>query len=56
MDRMMFIEDIQGGKRHCDQIIRSLPKTFSGCVRIFDLTKESKQDDWRNSDITMQKV
>jgi hypothetical protein len=50
---MLFIEDIQGGKRHCDQIIRSLPKTFSGCVRIFDLTKESKQGDWRNSDITM---
>jgi hypothetical protein len=41
----LFIEDVQGGRRYCDRIIRSIPKNFRGCVRIFDLRKSSGEGD-----------
>ena len=41
----LFIEDIQGGLRYCDRIIRSLPAEFKGCVRVFDLRKVSGEGD-----------
>ena len=41
----LFIEDIQGGIRFCDQIIRNRSKSFEGCIRIFDLRKISGQGD-----------
>lgn len=41
----IFIEDIQGGLRYCDRIVRAVPKKFSGCVRVFDLRKISGQGD-----------
>ena len=41
----LFIEDIQGGRRYCNQIVRSTPADFSGCIRIFDLRKKSGQGD-----------
>lgn len=41
----LFIEDIQGGLRYCDRIIRAIPKNFTGCVRVFDLRKTSGEGD-----------
>jgi hypothetical protein len=41
----LFIEDVQGGLPHCNQIIRSLPSDFIGCARIFDLRKSSGEGD-----------
>jgi hypothetical protein len=44
-DGLLFIEDIQRGRRDCDQIISGLPKSFKGCVRVFDLRKLTSQSD-----------
>jgi hypothetical protein len=44
-DGLIFIEDIQGGLRYCDRIVRAVPKTFKGCVRVLDLRKMSGQGD-----------
>jgi hypothetical protein len=41
----IFIEDIQGGLWYCDKIIRAVPKSFGGCVRIIDLRKLSGEGD-----------
>jgi hypothetical protein len=41
----IFIEDIQGGLSYCDRIIRAIPKTFKGCVRILDLRRISGEGD-----------
>lgn len=41
----LFIEDIQGGRRYCDRIIRELPKSFKGCARVYDLRKISGEGD-----------
>jgi hypothetical protein len=45
VEGFLFIEDIQGGRRYCDRIIRSLPKSFKGCARIFDLRESSGEGD-----------
>lgn len=42
---LIFIEDIQGGLRYCDRIVRAVPKSFKGCVRVLDLRKLSGQGD-----------
>jgi hypothetical protein len=44
-DGFIFIEDIQGGLSYCDRIIRAIPKTFGGCVRILDLREISGEGD-----------
>ena len=40
-----FIEDIIGGNFHINSIINSIPLSFQGCVRVFDLRKISNQHD-----------
>lgn len=44
-DGLLFIEDIWGGRINCNKIIRSLPKDFRGCVRIFDLRQRTRVGD-----------
>ncbi len=42
---LLIIEDIQGGRRHCDEIIDALPSNFRGCARIFDLRSLTREGD-----------
>lgn len=42
---LLIIEDIQGGRRHCDEIIDALPKDFQGCARVFDLREMTREGD-----------
>lgn len=44
-DGLLIIEDIQGGRRHCDEIIDALPNDFQGCVRVFDLRELTREGD-----------
>jgi hypothetical protein len=44
-DGLLFIEDIWGGRINCNEIVRSLPEGFSGCVRFFDLRQQTRVGD-----------